>query len=389
MSLLTNPREMTQVLETAAAVLGEPCRPMEIAWDVLTHLTSAAARPRSVDVAGLPVIRNFCSETPGHGLSFGIDLYEVRTPDGVIPVVHLLNPNDGCGSLPTDDVWAVAETNYRRLYRFLRRSVRQQNACPQPLMKEADRDKLWNNTIGFLQRGQDVLAKFGVPLKRGVMLLGEPGNGKTMAARWLMSEARRHGLEWRHLTVENYETACSQGNARQLFELQRPGVVLLDDFYHGLQNRAEDGATRDRSMLLSELDGVQIRSGIVYLFTCNLEPDDLDPAVRRPGRIDVFLRFPKPDGELRRQFLLQQWPAEALAAMDLDEAVADADGFSFADLAELKKLMALKYLDTQTWEWRTASQEFRQRLSDGQPSRILGFAAGDRQRKPPATTLHV
>lgn len=390
MTLLTNLKELTDVLAAAERVLGEPCRAVEIDWDVISHLTSAASRPRTVGLGDLPAIRNISSESPGHGVAFGGDLYEVRAPDGLLPVLRVVNPFEGCGSVPTSDVWIVAVRNYRRLYRFLRRAVRKQNSCPPPLMKAADRQKLWANTIGFLQRGQEALAKFGVPLKRGVMLLGEPGNGKTMAARWLMSEAQRHGLEWRHLTVECYESACGQGNARQLFELQRPGVVLLDDFYHGLQNRSEDGATRDRSMLLSELDGVQIRSGVVYLFTCNLEPEELDPAVRRPGRIDVFLRFPKPDAELRRQFIQQQWPNEALLTMDLDEAVSDSEDLSFAELGEIKKLMVLNYLESGGWNWPTACRELRERLAANSPARILGFAAADAQRNPlVAKTLRV
>ncbi|MFO0918570.1 MAG: ATP-binding protein [Planctomycetaceae bacterium] len=381
MSLLTNQAELARILAAAEAVLGEPCLPLRIDWDVLTHLTSAAPRPRIRGISELPAIRNVCSESPGHGLEFGIEQYRVGAPDGVIPVVHVINPLEGCGSLPTDDLWVVAAQNYRRLYRFLRRAVRQQYTAVPPLMKPADRQKLWQNTIGFLQRGEEALVRFGVPVKRGVMLLGAPGNGKTMAARWLMSEARRQGLEWRHITVECYETACTQGMARQLFELQRPGVVLFDDFYHGLQNRSDDGATRDRSMLLSELDGVQVRSGVIYLFTCNLEPSELDPAIRRPGRIDLFLRFPKPDGELRRQFIEQNWPSEALAGIDVNEATELTTGCSFADLAELKKLLVLRFLEQGEWDWGAAWSEFQQRMAEDQSSRVLGFAAAAPQRQ--------
>jgi hypothetical protein len=382
MSIAANSYELTRVLQEAEKALGEPCLPLRIDWDVLPYLTSAATRPRSVGVAGLPAIRNVSSESPGHGLELGIDRYDVRTPEGVIPVVHVINPFEGCGSLPTDDIWAVGARNYQRVYRFLRRAVRRQNSAPPPLMKPADRQKLWQNTIGFLQRGEEALARFGVPVKRGVMLLGEPGNGKTMAARWLMSEARRHGLEWQHITVECYEKACAQGMARQLFELERPGVVLFDDFYHGLQSRADDGASRDRSMLLSELDGVQIRTGVIYLFTCNLEPEELDVAVRRPGRIDVFLRFPKPDAELRRQFVEWHWPKEAREQLSLDEVVSATGGCSFADLAELKKLLVLQYLETEFWDWPAVWSDFQHRLRDGSSSRIFGFAAAVPQRQP-------
>ncbi len=173
MSLVTNQAELARILAAAENALGEPCLPLRIDWDVLAHLTSASTRPRSLGVSEWPAIRNVCSENPGHGLEFGMERYEVRTPDAMIPVVHVINPFEGCGSLPTEDIWAVAARNYRRLYRFLRRAVRQQNSAPLPLMKPADRRKLWQNTIGFLQCGEEALARFGVPVKRGVMLLGD------------------------------------------------------------------------------------------------------------------------------------------------------------------------------------------------------------------------
>ena len=96
----------------------------------------------------------------------------------------------------------------------------------------------------------------------------------------------------------------------RLFDLDRPGIVLFDDLDHALRNRDDAMATLEQARFLSELDGVRLRQGIVYLFTTNAGIDDLDPAFRRPGRIDHMIRFSPPDADLRREFIANCWPRE-------------------------------------------------------------------------------
>src|SRR5260221_2607317 len=109
------------------------------------------------------------------------------------------------------EFWAVAFEHHRRLYRHLRRLERDSLDVQAPIMREADRQRLWNETIGFLARGRQELQTYGVPQKRGIMLLGTPGNGKTLACRWLLSLCHKRGLRWRSGSVEDFSGAREAG----------------------------------------------------------------------------------------------------------------------------------------------------------------------------------
>src|SRR5260370_636867 len=134
-------------------------------------------------------------------------------------------------------------------------------------MRDGDRRRLWMETIGFLARGRQELQKYGVPQKRGISLLGTPGNGKTMACRWLLSLCHKRGLRWRSVSAEEFAGARDIGGVRALFELDGPGIILFDDLDQAV--RDADGHQLDRATFLTELDGLHPREGIVYLFTSN------------------------------------------------------------------------------------------------------------------------
>ena len=386
MALRRNQVEIARFLKAAARELGRACLPFDCDSDVEAALKKNSARPRVVGFEDAPALRGIGSSVDGHWMKFGMQRFEVRVAEGDVlhrhdvSVVRMYCP-DSCDSLnPVEDIWAVPEADYRRLYRFLRRAVREETVYRAPLMRAEDRQRLFENTIGFLKKGQAALERFGVPLKRGVMLLGEPGNGKTMAARWLESEAYQHGLQWRTVSAEDFDRLSSRAKAHELFDLDEPGIVLFDDFDSGLRDRTDNGATRDHSTFLSNLDGVKLRTGIVYLFTSNLKRHELDPAARRPGRIDLFVEFPRPDAELRRQYFVNHWVAEARDKAPVEEAVRSTDGFSFAELDELKKLLVLRYLDTEAWDWSWARHEFARRSDGSRDQPRIGFAAATAPR---------
>jgi hypothetical protein len=129
-------------------------------------------------------------------LAAGLEVCEIRETQPPIRLVKVdASWSDTCGD-PLYAFWAVALEDYRRLVAYLRELSRRAWHQEPPIMHEPDRLRLWNNTVGFLSHQAAALRKYGVPQRRGVLLVGAPGGGKTMACRWLRNECRRRKLAW-------------------------------------------------------------------------------------------------------------------------------------------------------------------------------------------------
>jgi cell division protease FtsH len=182
-----------------------------------------------------------------------------------------------------------------------------------------------------------------------------------MACRWIWEECRRRDWEWRLVTPDAYrqarQSACAQSAVRQLFTVHRRGIVFFDDMDLALRDRETVAETEDQAVFLSAMDGIPGNEGVVFVFTTNCSLDLIDRAFKRPGRIDVMLHFQPPDAGLRRE-LIGRWHADIRAGIDAERAVATTDGFSFAEVEELKNLLILRRLDAGAWDWDWALHQF-------------------------------
>jgi cell division protease FtsH len=364
----------SELLRLAEGYFSAPANGFTLTYEVSSRLIKLASGSAAHGLEGLPPVRQFEESQRGKCVVYGLLDYTLElggTRYRLLQYCNRLNENQ---ETAFDDFWMIAADQYDPFYADLRQFLNERTSVRAPLMPTADRERLWKNTIGFLQRGEDALERFGVPLKRGVLLMGTPGNGKTSACRWLESEAEQFGYDWKTVTVDMYQNACSRGFTAALFDLEKPGVVFFDDLDHAFRNRDEHGSSLEQSRFLAELDGLHLRQGVVYLFTTNAGIEDLDPAFRRPGRIDHMIRFNAPTPELRREFLTGYWPTEIAQAIPIDRAVAATDGLSFAELDEIKKQLVLNYLDSHRWDWEEAFGMFRIRMEEERPRRPLGFA---------------
>ncbi len=348
----------------AAEMLGSPVRTLVLDWELESVLRRRARLEARIGIGGDHALLRFQSGRKGHALAQGAERYRLETPSGTVRIVRVIAPRLRQAAEETYEFWAVAESQYRTFYATLRCAVRRRQRHIPPLMREDDRCRLWANTIGFLKQTQHRLREFGVPAKRGVLLLGEPGNGKTMACRWLRWHCNRLALSWRNVTAEEFENERKNGSAHELFELHRPGIVFFDDVDMALRRRQHNVESPDASTFLSGLDGLDLHHGVVYVFTTNARLLDLDSAFLRPGRIDLSLEFRRPDAALRRQFMAEHWHPEVSAALDLEAVVAQTDGLSSAELDEIKRLMVLEFLASGQWNWQHAWTEFRRGRND-------------------------
>jgi ATP-dependent 26S proteasome regulatory subunit len=161
---------------------------------------------------------------------------------------------------------------------------------------------------------------------------------------------------------------------RDLFTVNRSGIIFFDDMDVALRDRNTVRETDDQAVFLSALDGIQVNEGVVYVFTTNCSLELIDPAFKRPGRIDLVLHFTLPDAILRRR-LMDRWHTDVRTGIDLDAAVKQTDGYSFAEVEELKNLLILRYIDTSAWDWTWAMDQFRQNRTDlAEQHRQVGFA---------------
>ncbi|MGL6095852.1 MAG: AAA family ATPase, partial [Fimbriiglobus sp.] len=162
---------------------------------------------------------------------------------------------------------------------------------------------------------------------------------------------------------------------RELFRVTGRGVVFFDDMDLALRDRSASDQPEDQAVFLGALDGLTVNEGVVYVFTSNLAVERIDPAFRRPGRIDLVLPFPKPDATLRRE-LVGRWHPDVRAGLDADAVVADTAGSSFAEIEELKNLLVLRFTDGGGWDWAWAKRQFAENREDLTNHRVgFGFAA--------------
>lgn len=175
-------------------------------------------------------------------------------------------------------------------------------------------------------------AEYDIPWKRGLLLTGPPGNGKTHAIKGLINALGKNCLYARSFSCEN---VSDQRNIRAVFQRARstaPCVLILED----LDSLITD---KNRSFFLNELDGFAENHGILVIATTN-HPERLDPAiVERPSRFDRKYLFDLP-ALAERHTYLRRWhgglrPELRVAEDTLDRVAEQTGGFSFAYLKEL------------------------------------------------------
>lgn len=382
MTIADHQRNHEYCLTLAAELAGVPVRALTLEWIPQQILRDHLRLEKRRGLASEHPLMTITGGPKGQTLAYGLEKYSLAAEGKTIPIVHVVAPQCGDWTSAYYDFWGVPIDAHRLVYRFLRRLERRTLDAPPPILHEDDRRRLWDNTIGFLRHGSERLKAFGISRKRGVVLLGEPGNGKTMAARWLFSQCQRHGLRWKSVTAEDYEAACEMGKVHTLFDLEGPGIILFDDLDQSLRDRELFDAGSRRTTILTELDGLHPREGVVYLFTSNNRGIDLDPAFRRPGRIDLILTFPRPDEELRMRFVSERWTSELVAALDLPRVAKETAGLSFAEMDEVRKLLVLCFLETGVWNWEAGWSAFvSSRAANGEKPAI-GFATPATRSRP-------
>lgn len=179
---------------------------------------------------------------------------------------------------------------------------------------------------------RELYERYGIPWKRGVLLIGPPGNGKTHTIKALINE-----LQLPCLYVKSFKSGEGPelSGMRTVFaraRLSAPCVIVLEDLDALV-------ADENRSFLLNELDGFANNHGVVVIASTN-HPEKLDPAIlERPSRFDRKYHFTLPEAPERLAYC-QRWnqtlqPEMQVKTGEFTPLVQATEGFSFAYLKEL------------------------------------------------------
>lgn len=206
------------------------------------------------------------------------------------------------------------------------------------------------DVVDFLKNPQKY-KRLGARMTKGVLLIGEPGNGKTLLARAVAGEANCPFFTVSGSDFIEVFVGVGAARVRDLFEQARknaPCIIFIDEIDAVGRHRGSglgggnDEREQTLNQLLTEMDGFQTSVSSVIVIAATNRVDVLDKALLRPGRFDKQVQVPFPDLASRKEILTVHASQIIMQeGVDLEKIARGTPGFSGADLANLMNEGAL------------------------------------------------
>ena len=192
--------------------------------------------------------------------------------------------------------------------------------------------------------------RLGGEIPRGVLLMGEPGTGKTLLAKAIAGEAAVPFFSISGSDFVEMFVGVGASRVRDMFvqgKKHAPCIIFIDEIDAVGRSRGaglgggNDEREQTLNQLLVEMDGFEVNEGIIVIAATN-RPDVLDPALLRPGRFDRHVVVPTPDIKGRENILkTHSKNIELDKEVSLNTIARGTPGFTGADLANLVNEAAL------------------------------------------------
>ncbi|HEY4330439.1 MAG TPA: ATP-dependent zinc metalloprotease FtsH [Phycisphaerae bacterium] len=193
--------------------------------------------------------------------------------------------------------------------------------------------------------------KLGGRIPRGVLLIGDPGVGKTLLAKAIAGEADVPFFSISGSDFVEMFVGVGASRVRDLFKTAKessPCIIFLDEIDavgrrrgNGMASGGHDEREQTLNAILVEMDGFDTNDQVIVIAATN-RADVLDPALTRPGRFDRQVNVPLPDIKGRYEILkVHSRKVKLGASVDMMRLARQTPGFSGADLAAIINESAL------------------------------------------------
>ncbi|GBE19441.1 MAG TPA: AAA family ATPase [Candidatus Pacearchaeota archaeon] len=210
--------------------------------------------------------------------------------------------------------------------------------------------ELVREMVELPMKNPEVFQKLGVGAPKGVLLTGPPGTGKTLLAKAVATETDSSFYSIAGPEIMSKYYGESEKHIREIFEKAEknaPSIIFIDEIDSIAPKRSEGiDQTEKRivAQLLTLMDGLKSRGQVVVMAATN-RPEDIDIALRRPGRFDRELKINPPDEVGRKEILQIHTRGMPLSKdVNFNEIAVKTMGYTGADIEILSKEAALKAL---------------------------------------------
>lgn len=185
---------------------------------------------------------------------------------------------------------------------------------------------------------KDKFKEYGFTYKRGILMYGPPGSGKTsvinLLAKYLMEDM--NGVVFILQSAGDLDLYRENiAEVYRLIEPDRPIITVIEDI-DGLCNRMETETT-----LINILDGIEQLENVVYIATTNYLEKLSERITNRPNRFDRRIHIGFPNAKARRSYFKFKLKPDDLARININDWVKKTAGFTIAHLGELIKSVVI------------------------------------------------
>ncbi|MFC5471386.1 AAA family ATPase [Cohnella suwonensis] len=202
------------------------------------------------------------------------------------------------------------------------------------VLDEGLKKQIFRSIDEFFSNDRSFFQTYGVPYKRGILLYGSPGNGKTTLVKSIVGSIDAPVNYWQ---ITEYTSSESIQEVFAAATRLAPTVLVIEDI--------DSMPESCRSYFLNTLDGATSKDGIFLIGTTNY-PEKIDPALmNRAGRFDRAYEVKLPDESLRFAYLTLRGMRKFADEPAVAYAARRTGGFSLAQLGELYVALALQAHD--------------------------------------------